>query len=36
MRVEDPALAVAFHEFMARTAAERLAHNTRLLDTRLV
>jgi SulP family sulfate permease len=36
MRVENPTLAVSFHEFMARTTAERLAHNTRFLDTRRV
>jgi SulP family sulfate permease len=35
MRREDPELAVAFHEFMARAAAERLAHNTALLEARL-
>jgi sulfate permease, SulP family len=35
MRVENSSLAVAFHEFMARTTAERLAHNTGLLEARL-
>ena len=35
MRTENAELAVAFHEFMARTAAERLAHNTALLESRL-
>jgi SulP family sulfate permease len=35
MRVENAELAVAFHEFMARAAAERLAHNTALLESRL-
>ena len=35
MRHEDSSLAVAFHEFMVRTAAERLAHNTGLLEARL-
>ena len=35
MRIEKPELAVAFHEFMARAAAERLAHNTALLESRL-
>jgi sulfate permease, SulP family len=35
MRIENPELAVAFHEFMARAAAERLAHNTGLLEGRL-
>src|SRR5690606_10666510 len=33
---EDPSLAVAFHEFMACAAAERLAHNTGLLEARLL
>jgi SulP family sulfate permease len=35
MRIENAELAVAFHEFMARAAAERLAHNTALLESRL-
>jgi SulP family sulfate permease len=35
MRTENAELAVAFHEFMARAAAERLAHNTALLESRL-
>jgi SulP family sulfate permease len=35
MRTENAELAAAFHEFMARTAAERLAHNTALLERRL-
>ena len=35
MRTKNAELAVAFHEFMARTAAERLAHNTALLESRL-
>ncbi len=35
MRIEQPELAVSFHEFMARAAAERLAHNTALLESRL-
>jgi hypothetical protein len=35
MRVENAELAVAFHEFMARAAAERLAYNTGLLEGRL-
>ena len=35
MRIENAELAVAFHEFMARTAAERLAYNTGLLEARL-
>jgi SulP family sulfate permease len=35
MRTENPELAVAFHEFMACAAAERLAHNTALLESRL-
>jgi SulP family sulfate permease len=35
MRLDAPSLAVAFHEFMVRTAAERLAHNTGLLEARL-
>jgi SulP family sulfate permease len=35
MRIENAQLAVVFHEFMARAAAERLAHNTALLESRL-
>jgi SulP family sulfate permease len=35
MRTENAELAVAFHEFMACAAAERLAHNTALLESRL-
>jgi sulfate permease, SulP family len=35
MRIENAELAVAFHEFMARAAAERLAHNTAMLGSRL-
>jgi sulfate permease, SulP family len=35
MRIENAELAVAFHEFMARATAERLAHNTALLGSRL-
>ena len=35
MRGENAELAVAFHEFMARAAAERLAHNTAMLGSRL-
>jgi SulP family sulfate permease len=35
MRIENAELAVAFHEFMARATAERLAHNTALLESRL-
>lgn len=34
MGAEDAELAAAFHEFMARTTAERLAYNTRLLEAR--
>jgi len=35
MRTENAELAVAFHQFMACAAAERLAHNTALLEGRL-
>lgn len=36
LRAENPSLAVAFHEFIACTAAERLAYNTGLLQSRLL